>query len=223
MPLGFIASALLYIKLRDFDFSNKDRQKKDLESVKITFKKLLPFFFKIFIFLAFGAGLKIALTVFLTTFLIHEGDSFWQAGINLSILQLSGAFSTIFAGMLAEKISCRNTLLISSLGTPLMMIFFINFPEYRILSLTLMGMFIFIPGPVILTMVQKSSFERPAFVNSVYMTINFSISAVMAMLVGYVGDITSLAKTYEIFTWVSLLAIPVVFMFKSGNESSSIR
>ncbi len=223
MPLGFIASALLYIKLKDFDFSNKDRQKKDLESVKITFKKLLPFFFKIFIFLAFGAGLKIALTVFLTTFLIHEGDSFWQAGINLSILQLSGAFSTIFAGMLAEKISCRNTLLISSLGTPLMMIFFINFPEYRILSLTLLGMFIFIPGPVILTMVQKSSFERPAFVNSVYMTINFSISAVMAMLVGYVGDITSLAKTYEIFTWVSLLAIPVVFMFKSGNESSSIR
>jgi FSR family fosmidomycin resistance protein-like MFS transporter len=218
MPLGILASAFLFYKLKDVDFFTSEIKKKKNDSAKVTIKKLLPFFSKLGLFLLFRAGLKGSLTVFLTTYLVKEGESLWFAGIALSILQFSGAVSTVATGFLAEKIGCRNSLVLSSVCTPLMMLLFIAFPAYRIFTLILIGFFLFMPGPVILTLVQNTDSERPAFVNSVYMTINFTISALMVMAVGYVGDLTSLAQTYKIFVAVSLLAIPISFFLKQHKS-----
>ena len=50
------------------------------------------------------------------------------------------------------------------------------------------------------------------FINSVYMSINFSISSIVVLLMGAFGDVIGLDTTYEIATVMAFIAI--VFAFK---------
>ena len=73
MPLGIIASIILYLKLRNISI-NKDFQKKKKETgAKETFKKLIPFFMIIFGITIFRTAMKLALTLYLPTFLTQKG------------------------------------------------------------------------------------------------------------------------------------------------------
>jgi fucose permease len=49
--------------------------------------------------------------------------------------------------------------------------------------------------------------KHKAFVNSIYMTMSFFVSAVMAMGAGAIADHMGLAKTFALFSVLSLAAI----------------
>jgi FSR family fosmidomycin resistance protein-like MFS transporter len=81
--------------------------------------------------------------------------------------------------------------------------------------LMILGFFLFASGPVLLAMVQDLGSERPAFINGIYMTINFFFGALTVMLVGFLGDKIGLFNTYEIIAFVSVLTIPfAVLIFR---------
>jgi FSR family fosmidomycin resistance protein-like MFS transporter len=220
MPPGLIASAILYFKLKDVEVFAPRSETREQSSIKHEFKRMIPFFAGLSGFLLFGGGLKAAATIFLTTFMVKQGSGIWYAGICLSVLQLSGAVSTVITGYLAEKIGCGKVLLITSIFTPTTMFLFLKFPEYQIVTLILLGFFLFMPGPVALTLVQNIESERPAFLNSLYMTVSFTISSVMTFLVGYVGDLTSLEKTFEFFTWLSFLSLPMILLLIKATSKN---
>jgi len=126
MPLGVIASLVLYFKLRNISI-NKDFQKKKKETgARETFKKFIPFFIIISGITIFRAAMKLSLTLYLPTFLVKQGNTLWLAGISLAILQFSGAIGTFFAGPISDKIGRKNTLLITSLVNPVLMWIFIS-------------------------------------------------------------------------------------------------
>ncbi len=219
LPPGLIASAILFYKLKDLRLDPPVRKKQDSVFGNSSKKALFSFFMGIAGFLLFQAGLKAAMTVFLTTFLLQKGSSIWFAGIALSVLQLAGAVSTIFTGHLAERFGCRKILLMAATMTPLSAYLFLQFQEFQIATLIILGTFLFMPGPVILTLVQKVESDRPAFVNSLYMTTTFTISAIMTYVVGYAGDINGLAATMKLFTGISFLSLPIAFLMKSNSAS----
>jgi len=78
--------------------------------------------------------------------------------------------------------------------------------------LILIGFFMFATSPVLLALVQEISTERPAFINSIYMTINFVIGAITVYFVGFLSDIYGLSLTYKISAIIALGSIPFVFM-----------
>jgi len=213
MPLGIIASIILFLKLKDVSSINNKENNKKRKQAKETIKQLIPFFIFIVGFQLFRSGMKSALTLYLPTYLTGKGESLWIAGISLSVLQFSGAVSTFWAGYISDKISHRNTLLIIAIANPLAMwAFIISGKIMMIPFLILMGIFLFASGPVLLALVQETNTERPAFVNSIYMTISFSVSSLMVLFVGISGDKIGLELTFKICAVLAFLSIPFIFI-----------
>ena len=123
------------------------------------------------------------------------------------------------AGFVSEKINHRNTLLISAIGSPLIMWMFIHTSGIlMIFSLVLMGMVLLASGPIILAIVQETNTQRPAFTNSIFMTISFGVTSLMVILVGVLGDIYGLEITYKICMALATLAIPFVFFLPKKKD-----
>ena len=222
MPLGILASALLYYKLRNL--KNIVRQKKTVAESKqlISVKKLIPLFVFMGAFILFRSAMKSALTLYLPIYLTSKGESLWWAGISLSVFQFAGAVGTLGAGVISDTIGRKNTLLISAILSPLLMWGFIYanaFWLWPILILT--GLLLFAQGPVLLAIFQETNTKRPAFVNSIYMTINFFINALMILLVGVSGDYLGLDLTYQISAFLAIFSIIFIYFLPKETPQQS--
>ena len=89
---------------------------------------------------------------------------------------------------------------------------------YTIPILIVMGFFLFASGPVVLALVQDTDSEHPSFVNGIYMTINFGISSIMVLLMGFLGDKIGLNLTYKLCVYASIGAIPFVMMLNNKKK-----
>ncbi|WP_372756233.1 MFS transporter [Labilibaculum sp.] len=217
IPLGLVASFILFLKLRNVKISDDLKNKKSGNVVVFsTLKKYLPFFAVLVGFTLFRSIMKSGLTAFLPTFFYSEkGESLWFANSALAAFQLAGAIGTILAGSISDRIGRRNTLLIISAISPVMMFLFINSAGWlSFVFLILLGFFVFAPGPVLIALVQDRSKELPVFMNSIYMTLNFITAASAVFFAGIMGDWIGLEKTYLISSILSLGAIPFVLFLK---------
>jgi FSR family fosmidomycin resistance protein-like MFS transporter len=213
MPLGILASVVLYIKLRDVKeiVNNKTKKADDLASDSI--KHLIPIFIIIGGFILTRAGIKSALTLYLPLFLTGKGESLWLAGISLSVFQFAGAAGTLGAGFISDKIGKRNILLISAVLSPIIMFAFLNASPILMFPLLILeGLLLFVQGPVLLSLFQDINTKRPAFTNSIYMTINFVVNASVVFLVGILGDYFGLDLTFELSAYFAILAIPIIYL-----------
>jgi len=219
MPLGIIASIILFIKLKDIAPINRSIAKGELKGVKDTVREFIPFFAAISGFLLFRAGMKTALTLYLPIYLTGKGESLWIASVSLSILQLAGAAGIFGVGNLADKISHRNTLLLTAILSPIVMVVFISSSKIMMIPvLILMGVVLFASGPVLLAIVQETNSKRPAFVNSIFMTISFGISSLMVLVIGILGDNFGLDLTFKICAGLALLSVPFIFMLPKKGK-----
>lgn len=107
-------------------------------------------------------------------------------------------------------------LMITAVSSPVLMGLFLLVDGPFIFPLLLViGFFLMAPTPVLLAEVNEIKSDHPAFVNSIYMMINFTVSSVAIMLVGILSDTIGFTLTYRIAAILSLLAIPVTIRMKS--------
>jgi FSR family fosmidomycin resistance protein-like MFS transporter len=154
--------------------------------------------------------MKSALTLYLPVYLVNSGESLWYAGISLSILQFFGVLGTFISGNVSDKIGRQNTLIISSIGSVIAMGLFIY--TSNIFLLSIIGLFLFGSGPVLMASVQDTDSNMPTFMNSMYMSINFGVSSIIVFLVGLSGDIYGLNFTYIVFNIIAIGCIPMAFL-----------
>ena len=210
MPLGIIASIILYVKLKDFDTNRPLRKPKEKGDTKRLLKEYFPFFLVLGGFLLFQSGIKSALTLYLPVYLIEQGESLWYAGISLSILQFSGVIGAFAAGNISDKIGRKSTLIITSIGTALSVALFIYFNNIFILGIV--GLFLLSTGPILMATVQDTNTNMPTFMNSMYMSVNFGVSSIIVFGVGLLGDKVGLDTTYIIFNIAAIGCIPMAFL-----------
>ncbi|WP_024954035.1 MFS transporter [Sulfurospirillum arcachonense] len=210
MPLGLIASIILYIKLKDFDTNRPLRKPKEKGDTKKLLKQYYPFFIVMGSFLLFQSGMKSTLTLYLPVYLVAQGESLWHAGISLSILQFFGVLGTFVAGNISDRIGRKSTLAIASIGSAISMALFIYFDS--IFVLPLIGLFLFATGPVLMATVQDTNSHMPTFMNSMYMSINFGVSSAIVFGVGLLGDHLGLETTYIICNVLAVGCIPMAFL-----------
>ncbi len=210
MPLGIVASIILYIKLKDFDTKRPIQKPKEKGDTKKLLKTYKPFFLVLGGFLLFQSAMKSALTLYLPVYLVNQGESLWYAGISISILQFFGVIGTLISGSISDKIGKKTTLIVATTGAVLSMVLFILFGS--IFLLPLIGFFLFSTGPVLMATVQSTSSHMPTFMNSMYMSINFGVSAAIVFFVGLLGDIYGLHITYIICNIIAIGCIPMAFL-----------
>ena len=212
MPLGLLASFILFLKLRNVKEIVNNKTSKEKQKSNLSIKPLIPIFIIVGGFVLSRAGIKSALTLYLPIFMTTKGSSLWLAGISLSVFQFAGAAGTLGAGYISDKIGKRNVLLISAILSPIIMWGFLHANSYLIFPMLILeGLLLFAQGPVLLAFFQDTNSKQPAFVNGIYMTINFVINALVVLLVGISGDFIGLDLTFEIATYIGFLAIPIIY------------
>ena len=222
IPLGLIASGILFFKFKDVqirqDFSSKEA-KKTVETYKITLKRFLPVLITTTSIVLFRGGIKSALTLYLPTYIKEAGNTLWFAGISLSVLQLAGAGGTLLSGIISDKIGRKNLFVISAIGTPVLMLLFVMSSGIVIIPLLiLLGIFLFAPGPVMLAAVHDKETQNGAFINGVYMGMNFLINSLNVLAIGWLADKIGLNNTFKLSIVWGLFVIPFVFNFKETNK-----
>lgn len=213
IPLGLIASLVLYFRLRKIDLREDFRKEKESSNYFVTFKKFLPVFLTLGLIIFFRGAMKSALTLYLAVYLTEKGNTLWFAGIALSVIQMAGVVGTFTAGTISDKIGRRTAMVIITTITPLLMWLFIN--SKGLISfpiLILIGFFLVSPGPVMLAIIQELDTKHLAFVNGIFMTISFSLSSIMLLVVGFLADNIGLDTTYLISGLVASISIPFAFM-----------
>ncbi|SFV56672.1 related to fosmidomycin resistance protein [hydrothermal vent metagenome] len=73
--------------------------------------------------------------------------------------------------------------------------------------LAILGIFMFANGPIMLSVIHELDTKMPTFINSVYMSINFSISSIVVLAMGVFGDAIGLKTTYSIAAFLAYIAI----------------
>ena len=223
MPLGFVASGVLWFQFRKARFtpSVSPRQHQEGSYWKI-FLRYSTAFVLTGGFTFFQAGMKASVTYFLPTFLTSTGNSLHYSELALTVLQLAGAMGALFAGTISDKIGRFRTLLIISIVTPLLTLLFLNLEGFWIFPVLLpLGFFIFAPTSVMLATVQELNTEKKAFVNSIYMTLNFFVSVMVYPLVGAALDRVGFLPTFRFIAFLGFGAIFIVIFTRKGLQQIS--
>ncbi|MDZ7764506.1 MAG: MFS transporter [Melioribacteraceae bacterium] len=219
IPIGLGASIVLFIKFRKIKISDQFKEKKEQITVGKTLKNYSRTLISLGGVIFFINMMKSSLTAFLPTYLIVKGESLWMAGVSFSILQFAGAVGTFSSGTISDKIGRSNTLLAIALALPFFMWFFILLGDfYMITILIFLGFFLFASNPVMLALINEIKSERPAFINGVYMTINFGISAATVTLVGVLGDVIGLDTMYKVVSFFPLMSVPFILSLRINKD-----
>ncbi|MCF8070214.1 MAG: MFS transporter [Desulfobacterales bacterium] len=210
IPFGATASVILYFKIRKIRISDEFKKNgSELIGIKETLKGFVPLFLRLSAITFFRAVMKGALTTFLPTYITVKGGSLWLGGISLVILQLAGAAGAFSAGTISDRFGRKKVLIVVSVLSPILMWLFMTVNTiFTIPILIMLGITILSTGPVMLAAVNERKNDHPSFINGIYMTINFMISALTIMLTGSLGDIFGLEFTFSLSAGLALLAIP---------------
>ncbi len=218
IPIGLACSLILFVRIRNIRISDEFSRESSEVSIKATIKKVMPTFKTLAAFTLSRSLMRGALTIFLPVYLSSKGASIWMAGISLSVIQLSGAAGTIFSGTISDRIGRKTTLMVTAIFSPVLMWLFMMVEGVFIFPvLLIMGLFLLAPMPVMLATVNEIKNEHPAFVNGIYMMINFVINSIAIMLIGFMGDKIGLEITYKISAVLALSAIPVILRMKHNE------
>jgi FSR family fosmidomycin resistance protein-like MFS transporter len=220
LPLGLLASLLLHFKFKNIPISDELKKKKKETGAIEAIKDQSLLFISLGGIIFFTSLVKGSLTTFLPTYMTENGASLWVGGISLSIVQFAGAAGTLFSGTISDKIGRRITLLIMALTTPFLLLLFVFISDtlFAIPLLILIGVIMFATTPVLLAEVNIIKSEHAAFINGIFMTMNFVFSAVALLIIGILGDYIGLKTTYIATAFLGFLAIP--FILKLPKEKS---
>ncbi len=218
MPLGFVGSFILWFNFRKARFTPATSSKHHQEG---SYWKIFLRYSAVFAltggFTFFQAGMKESLTYYLPTFLTSTGNSLHYAELALTVLQLAGAMGALFAGTISDRIGRYRTLLIISLATPALTLLFLNLDGFWIFPVLLpLGFFLFAPVSVMLATVQDLKTEKKAFVNSIYMTLNFFVSVMVFPVVGAAIDRVGFLPTFRTIAFIGFGAIFIVLITRKN-------
>ena len=151
--------------------------------------------------------------------MVAGGASIKTAAMALAFLELAGAIGALTAGSLSDKLGRKNVLLVIMALTPLLMLSFtLTTGGLQWILLGAMGFIFFASTPVFMAMIHDLNSDRPAFANGIFMAVNFAISSIVALLVGFFADAYGFVKTYQITAAVSFFAIPFTLLLKEVRE-----
>ncbi|MDD2549444.1 MAG: MFS transporter [Bacteroidales bacterium] len=221
LPISLVASVILYVNLRKVKHVKTEKPKRsspDAATKRLKRKKYIPLFTGISGYLFFNAGMKAFLTLYLVVYLTGKGNSLWVSSISLSVLQLAGAAGSFFSGHISNRLRYRGTLMLSSIVSPILVLGLYFFSNLTIPFLVLFGLSFFIAPPVMMAIVQEQSTSRPAFLNSIYMTISFVVNSIMVLLVGALSDRIGLSTTLLITAIMAFGSIGFVFLFPEKKK-----
>jgi len=217
--IGWLASALLYWRLRNIPAQPKRPEDEQFQTVLPRLKAL----FSVLVWLMLPRYFMLAgLTVYLPTFMNHQADTnlWWAAGA-LTILEGAGVVGALYTGTLSDNIGRSRMLLILLSIAPILMLAFIYSASSAWLAALLLiglGLTAISPTPVLLALVQDEFPDNRATANGIFMLCNFVLRGVAIWGLGLMSDQLGLFAAFQISVVLALISIPATFWLPGGDD-----
>jgi len=172
--------------------------------------------------IAFIVATRAMMTVMLSTyfpaFLRERGASTWLSGAGMTLLLVAGAIGSYIVGSLSDRFSRLNILGVGTIALFFSMLVFLHTNNWLQIPIILLLGFLEIAAlPVLMAMVQDGFGEDRAFINGLFLSINFVGTSLAVPLVGRLADLYSFQNTFQLAAWIlpfGLLGMGWIFRTK---------
>ena len=157
--------------------------------------------------IAFIVATRAMMTVMLSTyfpaFLRERGASTWVSGAGMTLLLVAGAFGSFVVGSLSDRHSRLYILAFVTTAHFLSMLVFLRTDNWLQIPIILLIGFLEIAAlPVLMAMVQDSFVEDRAFINGLFLSINFVGTSLAVPLVGRLADLYNFQSAFQLAAWI---------------------
>ncbi len=219
MFLGWIASAVLYWRLRDVPGRPANQgSPQSPQQFWAEGKRLLSLLGAM---VAFRTFLQVALTTYLPLYMRDIlGAEFVEGAFSLTLLEGAGVLGAILAGSLCDHFSRKFILLILFVISPILVYVFTITPIHLVYwVLPLVGFFTLSTMPVTLTILQTRFPRNRALASGTFMSMGVFSRGATTWVLGLVADQFDLSVVFNVCILVSFLAIlPLLLMPHSDVE-----
>jgi MFS transporter, FSR family, fosmidomycin resistance protein len=217
MVPGFVASALLYFRLRDVPVHVAR------SAEPLPWRRLMaimgPFLVPLVAIITVRSFMISSLTTYLPLFLMEEGEALWFAGASLSLLEGAGVAGALLGGSLSDRFGRRFIMGIALGVTPILMLLFLMADGWLRLPLLLaLGLTALSVIPVLMALVQESFPENRALANGVYMALSFLIRSGAVLVIGAIGDAWDMRLAFTVSAVAPLVGLPFLWLFPKVKE-----
>ena len=219
MIFGWLASVFLYFRLRHV--SARDKGKRN--TAKLDLKRFARVFAPLFGVMVFrnliASGLSVFMVVFLTEF---RGFELTVATGALALYELAGVGGALAGGTLSDRFGRRRTIGLAITLSAFFMFLFVNTTGALLVPVLIgLGLTTLSVTPIFQAVVQENLPENRATASGGFILYAFIIRAINVMVIGALGDALGLHTAFTVVLFLSLLALPSVWMLPVVENPTS--
>lgn len=208
MFFGWLATAVLFWRLRDVSAKRAPRKSKG----KPMLKRFVRVFAPLFGVMLLRNMAVSSLGIFMVVYLVDvRGFELTLAGGALALYEFSGVGGALAGGTLSDRIGRRKMVAGAALISALLMLIFVNVEGALLIPVLIgLGLTALSVSPVFLALVQDQLPENRATANGLFMSFAFGIRALNVLMVGALGDALGLQAAFVAAALISLLSLPLI-------------
>jgi FSR family fosmidomycin resistance protein-like MFS transporter len=162
------------------------------------------------------------LSTFMPIFLRSQGASLGFAGAGMAIAGAAGAVGAYIAGTLSDRVGRRKILSIAIVITPIFMMLFLNAQGWvKIPMLILSGLFGLSLFPVMMSTIIKFFPEDRSFANGIFMSLNFIIQSVGAIVAGRIADLKGMPFAFTVAALTMPLGLLALLLMPKDSKAEA--
>ena len=163
------------------------------------------------------------LSTYFPAFLRERGASTWVSGAGLTLILVAGAFGSFVVGSLSDRFSRVHILGFVTIALFSSMLVFLRTANWLQIPIILVIGFLEIAAlPVLMAMVQDGFTEDRAFINGLYLSINFVGTSLAVPLVGRLADLYSFQTAFQLAAWILPLGLLGMGWIYRMNKNSRL-
>jgi len=198
---GAIASVLIWLGLKNADTcaDSLEKQRNAPKHWGRVMKIMLPMAFIV----ATRAMMTVMLPTYFPAFLRERGASTWVSGAGMTLILVAGAFGSHIVGSFSDRFSRVHVLGFVTTALFSSMLIFLRTDNWlQVPIILLIGFFEIAALPVLMAMVQDGFVEDRAFINGLFLSINFVGTSLAVPLVGLLADLYSFQTAFRLAAWI---------------------
>lgn len=218
--LGAIASVLIWVGLKGADTSAAASRTQ--KSTPKDWGNILKIMRPIVFIIATRAMMTAMLSTYFPAFLRERGASTWVSGAGMTLILISGVFGSQIVGNLSDKFNRIKILAIITIALFSFMMMFLHTDNWlQIPVLLLIGFFEIAALPVLMALVQESFSGDRAFINGLFLSINFVGTSLAVPLVGRLADLYNFQTTFQLAAYIlpfGLLGMGWIYRLNKNSQ-----
>lgn len=220
MFFGWIATAILFVQLRDVSAKHDARKIKPSPIMK----KFARVFAPLFGVMLFRNLIVSSLGVFMVVFLVDvRGFELTVATGALALYELAGVAGALTGGTLSDKLGRRRTVAVAVVLSAIFMVIFVNIEGALLIpTLLLLGFTALSITPIFQALVQDQLPENRATASGTFILFAFVIRAANVMAVGILGDLIGLQTAFMVIAGLSLICLPIITLLPASPPSPQV-